>query len=74
MEQKIEYRGVAQFGRALRSGYHTERFGQNLPNCSTPLQTATLSVAQYLRNSGKYRYDHIKTHSYENNRDFVVKI
>ncbi len=32
----------------LRSGYHTERFRQNLPNCSNPLQTATLLVAQYL--------------------------
>ena len=61
---------MAQFGRALRSGYHTERFGQNLPNCWNPLQTATLSVAQYLRKSGKYRFDHIKSHRY----DIFVKL
>ena len=55
----LKLRDVAQFGRALRSGYHTERLEQNLPNCDNSLQIATLSVAQYIKNSGKYRYDHI---------------
>ena len=41
------YRGVAQFGRALRSGYRTERFDQNLPNRDNPLKYATLSPSQY---------------------------
>ena len=41
------YRDVAQFGRAPRSGYRTERFDQNLPNRDNPLKYATLSPSQY---------------------------
>ena len=59
------YRGVAQFGMSAWFGrpYRTET--DFLTELHNPLQTATLSVAQYFRNSGIYRYDHIKSHSYD---------
>ena len=34
-------------GIAPVSGYRTERFDQNLPNCDNPLKYATLSPSQY---------------------------
>ena len=63
---KAQYRDVAQFGSALRSGHGTIQFISNQPNSHKPFNTATLRRLKKQNTCGQTSFDHMLSHRHEN--------
>lgn len=64
-------RGVAQFGRVLRSGHGTIQFIKYPPNSHKPFNTATLRRLKKLNTCGQISFDHMLSHRHGNIENLI---